>query len=82
MFFHLAPISYCFLFTFRNGISLSENVAHFSFTIPIQNKTVYKAALVTDQWAEEENLEKQLCDGLTDRPTDQPIDQPTDQPTD
>ena len=34
--FHLAPIWYCYLFSFRNGISLSENVTHFSFAIPMK----------------------------------------------
>ena len=32
-YFHMAPISHCYLFLFRNGISLSENIAYFSFAI-------------------------------------------------
>ena len=34
-YFHLAPIWYFYLFSFRNGISLSKNVACFSFAIPM-----------------------------------------------
>ena len=36
------------------------------------NKAVYMAALVADEWAGAENLEKQLCDGLMDGWTDRP----------
>ena len=34
-YFHLAPFWYCYLFSFRNGIGLSENIAHFSSAIPL-----------------------------------------------
>ena len=46
------------------------------------NKAVYMAALVADEWAGAENLEKQLCDGPTDRRTNRRINQRTDQRTD
>ena len=34
--FHLAPIWYLYLFSFRNGISLSKNVAKFVFAVPLK----------------------------------------------
>ena len=34
-YFHLAPIWYCYLFWFRNGISFSKKVAYFSLAIPM-----------------------------------------------
>ena len=43
-YFYLAPSWYCYLFSFRNGISLSENIAHFSFAIPI------KKCILTKCW--------------------------------
>ena len=33
--FHLAPIWYSYLCLFRNGISLSKNIAHFLFLISV-----------------------------------------------
>ena len=35
-YFHLAPIWHFYLFSFRNGISLSEKIAQISFAIPMK----------------------------------------------
>ena len=44
--FHLAPIWYCYLFSFKNGISLSKNVAYFSFAIPLKKVHFSKIVLL------------------------------------
>ena len=44
--FHLAPIWYCYLFSFRNGISLSKNIAYFSFATPMKKMHFSKIVLL------------------------------------
>ena len=34
--FHLAPIWYLYLFSFKNGISLSKDIAKFIFAVPLK----------------------------------------------
>ena len=40
--FHLAPFWYLYLFSFRNGISLSKNVAKFVLAVPLKKMQVTK----------------------------------------